>query len=175
MAVDGFAFYNLHLLQSDPDCRPRNPNPSSHLQNFFIVRVRHWFVQNPIWQSQRYTFYFGIDQKCWHQQLCCKGIRLPFFPRGLSVSLPIGNVPTALDCFSVRAESITISLGINTSTSFVPSSRVAVKLHLWKTVNPRMWPSLHSGNIFRFSPRTEFANCSGLIGAGSFLLIQKSA
>ena len=101
MAVDGFAFYNLHLLQSDPDCRPRNPNPSSHLQNFFIVRVRHWFVQNPIWQSQRYTFYFGIDQKCWHQQLCCKGIRLPFFPRGLSVSLPIGNVPTALDCFSV--------------------------------------------------------------------------
>ena len=41
MAVDGFASYNLHLLQSDPDRRPRNPNPLSHLQNFFIVRVRH--------------------------------------------------------------------------------------------------------------------------------------
>ena len=43
-----------------------------------------------------------------------------------------------IDLSAARAESITISLGINTSTSFVPSSRVAVKLHLWKTVNPRM-------------------------------------
>ena len=33
-----------------------------------------------IWQAQRCTFYFGVDQKCWHQQLRCKGIRLPFFP-----------------------------------------------------------------------------------------------
>uniref|UniRef100_UPI004027DF8E hypothetical protein n=1 Tax=Phocaeicola vulgatus TaxID=821 RepID=UPI004027DF8E len=35
------------------------------------------------------------------QQLCCKGICLPFFPRGLTISLSIGNVPAAVGCFSV--------------------------------------------------------------------------
>ena len=38
-----------------------------------------------MWQAQRCTFYFGVDQKCWHQQLCCKGIRLPFFPREMCI------------------------------------------------------------------------------------------
>ena len=64
------------ILIADHD----TPDPCSHLQNFFIVRVRCGFVQDSIWQAQRCTFYFGVDQKCWHQQLRCKGIRLPFFP-----------------------------------------------------------------------------------------------
>ena len=38
----------------------------------------------------------------------------------------------------IEAERLDYLNWMHTSTSFVPSSRVAVKLHLWKTVNPRM-------------------------------------